>query len=68
MSLLIYFLLSWALQERDQKLLEQAIEFAVLEMLPWVKKLELSIIHTRGHTFFQEAIQELGRMIAFLQR
>lgn len=64
----LYFLLSWALQERDQKLLKQAIEFAVLEMLPWVKKLELSIVHARGHIFFQEAIQELARMIAFLQR
>jgi TorA-specific chaperone len=64
----LYFLLSWAVEEGDAGLLQHAQEFSGQEMLPWVKKLEQSMIQARGHVFFQESIQELGRMLAFLQR
>ncbi|MFO8031644.1 MAG: molecular chaperone TorD family protein [Desulfohalobiaceae bacterium] len=64
----LYFLLSWALEEGDSSILQHAEDFSRLEMMPWVNKLEQSIIQVRGHEFFQESIQELARMLVFLQR
>ncbi|MFP4393251.1 MAG: hypothetical protein ACLFOA_09620 [Desulfohalobiaceae bacterium] len=41
--------------------------FSGQEMLPWVNKLGQSIIQARGHAFFQQSIQELSRMLAYMQ-